>query len=158
MSRGGRRRRSRRSTSTNEAAAPAAAELSAEGQEQNQAAGSRVRRDGGKRTHAREAKPSAPRLKTLPADGVVLEDLIAGMQAEYGIPATPQEYRLLIRVPTSSDEVAGAAQEPEDEEPPSREEPSIRTARSRRRRRSRRRAGESAAETIEDGSDHSSVS
>jgi len=29
---------------------------------------------------------------------VILEEVIASMQSEYGTPATPQEYRLLVRV------------------------------------------------------------
>ena len=37
-------------------------------------------------------------LQTLPPDGQVLEEVISNMREEYGYPATPQEYRLILRV------------------------------------------------------------
>lgn len=36
-------------------------------------------------------------LQTLPPDGLVLEELIGALQSEYGVPTTPQEYRLIIK-------------------------------------------------------------
>lgn len=45
-------------------------------------------------------QPRPRRLQTLPPDGLILEEVISGMQGEYGIPATPQEYRLLLRLAT----------------------------------------------------------
>src|SRR6266851_831493 len=70
-----------------------------------------ARRSGGRRRRRRSgvsrAEPTAleqmanrgPRvLQTLPADGLVAEELIDAMREEYGYPATPQEYRLIVRV------------------------------------------------------------
>src|SRR5438270_7815541 len=65
--------------------------------------GSRRRR---RRSGASRAEPSVleqmanrPRvLQTLPADGLVAEEIIGDMREEYGYPATPQEYRLIVRV------------------------------------------------------------
>ena len=37
-------------------------------------------------------------LQTLPADGLVAEEIIDDMREEYGYPATPQEYRLIVRI------------------------------------------------------------
>jgi hypothetical protein len=71
--------------------------------------------------------------QTLPPDGVVLEELIANLQEEYGTPSTPQEYRLIIRVPqqdAASEKPPPTVTDP-DEAPPAR----------KRRRRGRRRRG-----------------
>src|SRR5437588_4117097 len=69
-----------------------------------------ARRSGGRRRRRRSgasrAEPSVleqmanrPRvLQTLPADGLVAEEIIGDMREEYGYPATPQEYRLIVRV------------------------------------------------------------
>jgi hypothetical protein len=85
--------------------------------------------------------PQRPKtLQTLPPDGVVLEDLISSMQDEYGTPTTPQEYRLLIKTPST--EGKAPPREPEDpEEAPqdSSEEAPVRAP--RRRRRGRRGRG-----------------
>lgn len=42
-------------------------------------------------------------VKTLAPDGLVLEELISTMQSEYGTPSTPQEYRLIVKVPLAAD-------------------------------------------------------
>ncbi|MGH2717835.1 MAG: hypothetical protein ACRDJU_04570, partial [Actinomycetota bacterium] len=47
-------------------------------------------------------------LQTLPSEGIVLEELIGSMREEYGYPATPQEYRLIVRVAPDESE-RGAA-------------------------------------------------
>src|SRR3989442_2977700 len=71
-----------------------------------------ARRSGGRRRRrrsggARSSEPSVleqmadrgPRiLQTLPPDGVVAEEIIDDMREEYVYPATPQEYRLIVRV------------------------------------------------------------
>lgn len=44
------------------------------------------------------------RLQTLPPDDLELDDLIAGLQSEYGAPPTPQEYRLVIKTPSAEAE------------------------------------------------------
>jgi len=91
-------------------------------------------------------------LKTLPPDGTDLDDLIGDLQSEYGVPTTPQEYRLIIKVPAPEEPTdpslevkpptpARVDPEPEAEvsltagEAPTRQRPG------RRRRRGRRRAG-----------------
>src|SRR5439155_14290941 len=70
-----------------------------------------VRRSGGRRRRRRSgasrAEPSVLEqmanrgsrvLQTLPADGLVAEEIIDDMREEYGYPATPQEYRLIVRI------------------------------------------------------------
>src|SRR5438067_1199587 len=70
-----------------------------------------ARRSGGRRRRRRSgasrAEPSVLEqmanrgsrvLQTLPADGLVAEEIIDDMREEYGYPATPQEYRLVVRV------------------------------------------------------------
>lgn len=86
-------------------------------------------------------------LKTLPPDGTDLDQLIGALQSEYGVPATPQEYRLIIKVPAPEEhptdpslEVKPAPVAPHAEPEPeaaatSRQRPA------RRRRRGRRRSG-----------------
>lgn len=89
-------------------------------------------------------------VQTLPPDGLVLEELISTMQTEYGTPTTPQEYRLIVKVPIH-EEPAGPMDgdketrlEPGD---PENEDPAVRPNRStRRRRRGRRRTGVAAGE------------
>jgi hypothetical protein len=85
-------------------------------------------------------------LQTLPPDGTVLEELIGAMQSEYGVPTTPQEYRLIIKVPAPEEPTdpaleakpAAAGSEPETDE----ELEAVPRQRSgRRRRRGRRRGG-----------------
>jgi hypothetical protein len=81
-----------------------------------------------------EDMQSKPRqLQTLPPDGLVLEELIAVMQGEYGVPSTPQEYRLLVK--TATDE---SVEPPAIEVKPSREISSAGTSRPRTGRRRRR--------------------
>jgi hypothetical protein len=86
-------------------------------------------------------------LKTLPPDGTDLDELIGALQSEYGVPTTPQEYRLIIKVPAAEEHTdpqievkpeAVVAERPQADEadvPPARVRPS------RRRRRGRRRGG-----------------
>ena len=98
-----------------------------------------------------EGKTTA--VQTLPADGTVLDEVIAEMRSEYGTPATPQEFRLLIKVPgadTEAIQTEPADPQEEPSEPPTPDEISsapssdlVETARRgpRRRRRGRRRGG-----------------
>lgn len=74
-------------------------------------------------------------VQTLPPDGTVLEELIADLEAEYGTPATPQEYRLIIKV------ASGEEPGPPVEEPAKRQEDETgRPQGPRRRRRGRRQS------------------
>ncbi|CAN5815441.1 hypothetical protein BH23ACT12_BH23ACT12_02930 [soil metagenome] len=88
-------------------------------------------------------------LKTMPPDGTDLDDLIGALQSEYGVPATPQEYRLIIKVPATEEhtdpqiEVKPVAETRLRTEPEADAEPSVRSRPSRRRRRGRRRGGDS---------------
>jgi hypothetical protein len=64
-----------------------------------------------------EQMANRPRvLQTLPADGLVAEEIIDDLRQEYGYPATPQEYRLILRV---------APDEPERQSARRRREPSV---------------------------------
>ncbi|HYN99722.1 MAG TPA: hypothetical protein VEU28_08635 [Actinomycetota bacterium] len=94
-------------------------------------------------------------LKTLPPDGTDLDDLIGDLQSEYGVPTTPQEYRLIIKVPAPEEPTdpslevkppapARAEPQPEAEPSPASDEGQTRQRPSRRRRRGRRRAGGAA--------------
>jgi hypothetical protein len=143
------------------------------------AGGESARRSGGRRRRrksgASRAEPSAleqmadrgPRvLQTLPADGLVAEEIIDNMRDEYGYPATPQEYRLIVRVAPDEAErqnarrrrespapgeapsglIAGTPDgEPEEDAPdaaaPKEGAPVARRGRLRRRRRGRGRSG-----------------
>jgi hypothetical protein len=80
-------------------------------------------------------------VQTLPPDGLILEELISNMQTEYGTPTTPQEYRLIVKLPTHEEAPVAPASEPTAEAAESEDEATPRTARSRRRRRGRRRTG-----------------
>lgn len=151
MSRGGRRRkgkRGRRGPGTAERRT-APGQQPEEEQEGGQSSG---RRRGQGRASAKEvsvleqmsARPT--QLQTLPPDGTVLEELIGAMQSEYGVPTTPQEYRLIIKVPAPEEPTdpaleakpAAVRAEPETDE----ELESVPRQRSgRRRRRGRRRGG-----------------
>lgn len=89
-------------------------------------------------------------LKTLPPDGTDLDELIGALQSEYGVPTTPQEYRLIIKVPAPEEHtdpqievkpetaVSDKPQTDEADGSPARLRPS------RRRRRGRRRGGGTA--------------
>lgn len=147
-SRSARRRRARRAQSGG-------------GQQRSRASG------GGQQRSATEAMAVArPRtLQTLPPDGVLLEDLISDLQTEYGTPTTPQEFRLLIKLPEGSGQavIAPAGEPPRgiDEEDgyesqtgvgqESSENGEAPVRRSRRRRR-RRRGGPRPAEGAADSS------
>ncbi len=133
-----------------------------------------ARRSGGRRRRRRSgasrAEPSVleqmanrPRvLQTLPADGLVAEEIIDDMREEYGYPATPQEYRLIVRIAPDDAERQGARRRREpsalpegpaeatDEEAvdgdeasdaPKEAAPTVRRGRLRRRRRGRGRGG-----------------
>jgi hypothetical protein len=101
-------------------------------------------------------------LQTLPADGLVAEEIIDDMREEYGYPATPQEYRLIVRLAPDESERQSARRRREpsvlpegpaeatDEEAVDGEEtpdaskeatPTARRGRLRRRRRGRGRGG-----------------
>ena len=102
-------------------------------------------------------------LQTLPADGLVAEEIIDDMREEYGYPATPQEYRLIVRIAPDEAERQSARRRREpsglpegpaettDEEavdgdetsdPPKEATPGVRRGRLRRRRRGRGRGGD----------------
>src|SRR5207253_3227747 len=134
-----------------------------------------ARRSGGRRRRRRSgasrAEPSVLEqmanrgsrvLQTLPADGLVAEEIIGSMREEYGYPATPQEYRLIVRVaPDEAErqsarrrrEPAAAAEGPaeamdeeavdgdEASDAPKEATPTVRRGRLRRRRRGRGRRG-----------------
>jgi hypothetical protein len=100
-------------------------------------------------------------LQTLPADGLVAEEIIDSMREEYGYPATPQEYRLVLRVAPDEAERQGARRRRELAPPaeaalaapdeatngdvgsdvPREAPPAARRGRLRRRRRGRGRGG-----------------
>ncbi|HVE76430.1 MAG TPA: hypothetical protein VND22_06660 [Actinomycetota bacterium] len=98
------------------------------------------------------AAPRPKTLQTLPPDGTILEELIDGMKEEYGTPATPQEYRLQIRIMPEE-----AVPEPSSQ-PAANGDSGPRVRRSRRRGRRSRGKGrpdriESAAKpNVESGS------
>jgi hypothetical protein len=75
-------------------------------------------------------------VRTLPPDGLILEEIISTMRSEYGVPTTPQEYRLLLKTAIVEDVVETPVPEPR----PARQEVSNATAPrpARRRRRGRR--------------------
>jgi hypothetical protein len=107
----------------------------------------RARAQAGARNEAHSAavRTLPKRVKTLPPDGLVLEELIANLQAQYGTPSTPQEYRLLIRVPTSEEAAASPAAEPAEEGIVEEEALPRAPSRTGRRRRRGRRASGSAS-------------
>jgi len=80
----------------------------------------------------------------LPPDGTVLEELIAEMEAQYGFPATPQEYRLIIKVAAHEEPKEVVAEGTKDGDSPPR---SDRRRSRRNRRRSRRRPGPQGGDT-----------
>lgn len=136
MSRGKRRRRgrSRRGPKQPERTAAASSQGAPSGARRG-----RRRRGGRTAPTALERMARPKRLETLPPDGVLLEDVVAAMQGEYGTPSTPQEYRLMIKVP----EVDETAEKPAP--PPARSaEDSGRRARLRFRRRRRGRGSREA--------------
>lgn len=69
--------------------------------------------------------------QTLPPDGTILEEVISDLQDAYGTPATPQEYRLMVKLPEGSEPIGDV----DSFEPPP--EPDG----GRRRRKRRRRRG-----------------
>jgi hypothetical protein len=152
VSRGGRRRKGKRSRRgpVNPERRQGSGEEALEERESQPAIRRRGsgRGSGTRETSVLESMSSLPTsLITLPPDGTDLDDLIGALQSEYGVPATPQEYRLIIKVPAAEEphtdpslEVKplepAAEPEPEAAPPVSRQRPS------RRRRRGRRRTGE----------------
>lgn len=93
-------------------------------------------------------------LKTLPPDGTDLDELIGALQSEYGVPTTPQEYRLIIKAPAPEEQTDPSLEVKAPAPPPQHAEaqpevdgeaPAARQRSSRRRRRGRRRAGGAAA-------------
>ena len=82
-------------------------------------------------------------MQTLPDDGQVLDEVISDLKNEYGVPATPQEYRLFIKIPVAEETSEKVAVElrvdPRDEE--ASVDGEMPKARRRRRGRRRRRPG-----------------
>jgi hypothetical protein len=154
MSRGGRRRRTKRGIRI---AGTEAQRSVADSTGTREPVSAQGRRSQSRPTVEREAPVletmhSRPKqVHTLPPDGLVLEELIAGMQGEYGVPSTPQEYRLLIKTASSDDSVE---QPPTEVRPPPREFPSGEGSRPRTGRRRRRpRNGMGTAAAMEGGSE-----
>jgi hypothetical protein len=105
-------------------------------------------RGGGthRETSVLESMSSLPTsLITLPPDGTDLDELIGALQSEYGVPATPQEYRLIIKVPAAEEPHTDPSIEVKPAAPAVEPEPEAaavpRQRPSRRRRRGRRRSG-----------------
>jgi hypothetical protein len=132
-----------------------------------QAAGDASRRGGRRRRRrspSRAHEPSALEqmaaerpgtLQTLPSEGLVLDEIVDAMREEYGYPATPQEYRLIVRVapeeperpsggrsrrPSVSAAERASARTASEVEAPA-QGPGPRRGRWRRRRRGRGRGG-----------------
>ena len=154
MSRGGRRRRGRhRGPKTAPPRASMAVQEQAGSQPQPRSRRRRGRRGGVAREESvLESMSSRPRqLQTLPPDGLVLDELISDLKSEYGVPATPQAYRLIIKLPAedqpdseASDAEVPQAQTEKPEAPEGAQgqtEGSGNPARRRRRRRGRRGQG-----------------
>lgn len=99
-------------------------------------------------------------LETLPEDGMNLEELISDLKNEYGTPATPQEYRLLIKVPAAQDAAEGAAAVEAVRLDPPDEEATVdgEQTRPRRRRRGRRRRRSGSVEAGESTTEESAPS
>lgn len=155
MSRGGRRRkgkRGRRGPVSPEHRAGSGQEVLQE--RESQPSGRRRgsgRGSGARETSVLESMSSLPTsLITLPPDGTDLDELIGALQSEYGVPATPQEYRLIIKVPAAEEPHTDPSLEVKPQVTPTIEpEPETsaiaRQRPSRRRRRGRRRTGGTAA-------------
>lgn len=159
MSRGGRRRKSkrgRRGPGAPEGQRGTNQESAEPAEQQPHSARRRSHgRTGGRETSVLDSMSSLPTsLKTLPPDGTDLDELIGSLQSEYGVPATPQEYRLIIKVPAPEEhtdpslEVKAPDPSPHRPEPQPEDDgeatPVARQRTSRRRRRGRRRAGGTA--------------
>lgn len=145
LSRGGRRRRSKRSNRPEGASGATHAEAGPAGSARN-GSRSRTRESVGQRSAIDSMSSLPSSVQTLPPDGVVLEELISNMQTEYGTPTTPQEYRLIVKVPVHEEAAApaeaGAIEAAEDSDEPDDEG---RLPRANRRRRRGRRRGSAAA-------------
>ncbi len=96
-------------------------------------------------------------LKTLPPDGTDLDELIGALQSEYGVPATPQEYRLIIKVPAAEDHSTDPALEVKPPPPPPADPEAVEAPRpprpTRRRRRGRRRIGGTTLAEVDESVD-----
>lgn len=150
MSRGGRRRKARRRIQPGKTRRPAGTQA-----ERSKADDRREGKPGQASADAsveEQMRSRPPDLRSPPPDDLVLEDLIAGLQGEYGIPPAPQEYRLLIRTPSSEAEAAEPGSETAEsaDETPTRPDsaPAI-VGRRRRRRRSSAGSGASGTEPAE---------
>ena len=148
MSRGGRRRRGRhRGPKTASPRASVAVQEQTGSQPQQRSRRRRGRRGGGAREESvLESMSSRPRqLQTLPPDGLVLDELISDLKSEYGVPATPQAYRLIIKLPVEDqlDSEASQANAPQanTESPETPEAPQGPGGPAQRRRRRRGRRG-----------------
>lgn len=157
MPRGGRRR------SRGRGRKPANAPQQQSGSGQSSQNRRRRRRRRGQQSSALDrmvAEGKTTTVQTLPADGTVLDEVISDMRSEYGTPATPQEFRLLIKVPGAETEaIQTDPADPQEEpaEPSGPDEVSaapssdfVETARRppRRRRRGRRRQGSHSSSSV----------
>lgn len=143
MPRGGRRRSRGRRRRPVERSSPTS------GQPTGDQTGRRRRRrrgrgQGGSALERMVAEGKSTTVQTLPADGTVLEEVIADMQSNYGTPTTPQEFRLIVKV--LGGESAAIPTEPADPQEAPQDASSTVTAGGsadgrRRRRRRRRRPG-----------------
>lgn len=143
MPRGGRRRSRGRRRRPDDKPAPQA-------QPTGERTGRRRRRrrgrgQGGSALERMVAESRSTTVQTLPPDGTVLEEVIADMQDEHGTPTTPQEFRLIVKVPGGESEPIPTEPADPQEEPsgPSSIAPATGppSQRSRRRRRRRRPSG-----------------
>lgn len=151
MSRGGRRRSGRGRRSGQKPPRPAS-EQGASGlgpaQVKTQSSGrSRRRRRGapgpGGLRGIIDTMVSRPgKLQTLPPDGIVLEELIADLEEQYGTPATPQEYRLVVKVASPEERASGAEEGTQQPGEEAEKAPSGRRRRRASRRQARKKSGE----------------
>ena len=160
MSRGGRRRRSKRGNrppgSTGSPGSRTQPAVQGEEEPEKQPAASRGRKEpAGRQRSAVESMRTLPtRVQTLPPDGLILEKLISNMQTEYGTPTTPQEYRLIVKLPTHEETPASPPSDPIAEVAESEDQVAPRPPRSsRRRRRGRRRSGASPEDELGEAQD-----
>jgi len=141
--RGGRRRRGRggkgRQNADRKPAAQGAQPVKQDGQTQppgGTGRRKRRRRRGPPRETGVASMINRPKtLNMLPSDGVELEELISNLQEEYGTPATPQPFRLTIKLIPAEESTAVSSRE---------DSGGVRT-----RRRRRRPGGGTAAEVTE---------
>lgn len=147
MSRGGRRRRRRgrrpEKPGEQQGAGTPTAEASTRKLPRRRRKGAARPAPGKSVLESMSSRPAV--LTTLPPDGLVLEKLIEELQDEYGTPATPQEYRLIIRVASGDEprDLLVETEPPDTEEPldPGEAQQAVTRVQTRKRRGRRRGTG-----------------